>query len=84
MNKDNKYLKIYSTGSDLQSFGGAQKVMVDIHNGIRRTFDAKILGTCNFDDLHGLYNIKRDDYVKLNSLFTLKTSIILVNSRKLS
>ena len=76
-------LEILSTTSDLNEYGGAQKVLLDLHNGIKHKYHCKILGFTKFDELHPKYGIKQAEYVKFANPFYLNNKILLVHARNI-
>jgi glycosyltransferase involved in cell wall biosynthesis len=75
--------EILSLTVDMDHFGGAQKVMMDVHNGIKTKFKAKVLGFNKFNDLHPKYNIKQDEYVRFTNPFYLNNKVLIVHSRNI-
>jgi glycosyltransferase involved in cell wall biosynthesis len=76
-------MEILSLTVDMNQFGGAQKVMVDVHNGIKSKFHAKVLGFEKFPDLHPKYNIQKEEYVRFTNPFYLNNKILIVHSRSI-
>lgn len=74
-------IKVLSITTDLTRFGGAQKVLLDVHNGIKKDFDSKIIGRHRYEDLHPKYRIKETEYIQLKSPADLRNAIILVHAR---
>ncbi|QEC79472.1 glycosyltransferase family 4 protein [Mucilaginibacter ginsenosidivorax] len=76
-------LEILSTTSDLNEYGGAQKVLLDLHNGIKHKYNCKILGFIEFEKLHPKYGIRQAEYVKFANPFYLNNKILLVHARNI-
>ncbi|AYL95783.1 glycosyltransferase family 4 protein [Mucilaginibacter celer] len=76
-------LDIVATTSDLDVYGGAQKVLLDIHNGIKHKYNCKILGFVPFQKLHPKYKIPENEYVKFCNPFYLNDKILLVHARNI-
>lgn len=76
--------KIYSFDNRLFEITGVHKVLMDVHNAIKGTFNAKVLGTLEYKDLHPDLHIKEEEYQKIGNLFTLRNSILIVHQRKLA
>ncbi|HEY9196360.1 MAG TPA: hypothetical protein VIM77_08840, partial [Mucilaginibacter sp.] len=76
-------LEILSTTSDLDEYGGAQKVLLDLHNGIKHKYNCKILGFTKFERLHPKYGITRGEYVRFSNPFYLNNKILLVHARNI-
>src|ERR1700754_1321367 len=74
-------LEIISTTSDLDEYGGAQKVLLDLHNGIKNRYNCKILGFNDFRDLHPKYQIEKSEYVRFINPFVLNDKILIVHAR---
>lgn len=71
---------IISITTNLGRYGGAQKVLVDVHNGLKKTYNCKVTGRQNFEELNPKYAINKDEYVKF-SPSVLKNNIVLVHAR---
>jgi glycosyltransferase involved in cell wall biosynthesis len=76
-------LEILSLTKDLDQFGGAQKVLMDIHRGIKNEYNAKVLGFSKFSDLHAKYNIDKSEYVKFKNPFYLNNKLLIVHDRRI-
>ncbi len=74
-------LEILSLTEDLNFYGGAQKVLMDVHEGIRQKYTAKVVGLIDFKDLHPKYKIKEEEYIKLTNPFFLNNKILIVHCR---
>lgn len=77
-------IKVFSSGQNLENFGGAQKMLVDIHSGLKEYFDAKILGFCDFDKLDPNYQISGSEYLRFSNPYNIRGAVILIHSRKLT
>lgn len=67
----------------MERYGGAQRVMVDVHNGLKKHNDAKIIGFQKFEELHPKYGIQREEYVLLRHPWQLNGKTVAVHSRNL-
>lgn len=76
-------IDIIATASHLNEYAGAQKVLLDIHNGIKHKYNCKILGFIPFEKVHPKYKIPASEYVKFGNPFYLNNKIMLVHSRNL-
>lgn len=76
--------RIYSFDAQLYVVTGVHKVLMDIHNAIKDSFDAKVLGTLEYEELNPDLNIKREEYRKIGSIFSLRNSILIVHQRRLA
>lgn len=76
--------KIYSFDNRLFEITGVHKVLMDIHNAIKDNFDAEVLGTLEYEELNPDLNIKREEYRKIGSIFSLRNSILIVHQRRLA
>ena len=76
-------LDIIATTSNLDEYGGAQKVLLDIHNGIKHQYNCKVLGFIPFEKVHPKYKIPASEYVKFGNPFYLNNKILLVHARNL-
>lgn len=77
-------LVVFSVGTNLINFGGAQKVMVDVHNGIKEEFEAKVLGFGLFAKIHPAYMMDSSEYIRLINPLLLKNSTVLIHARSLT
>jgi glycosyltransferase involved in cell wall biosynthesis len=76
-------LEILSLTKDLDEFGGAQKVLMDIHRGIKDKYRAKVLGFPKYINLHPQYNIDESDYVRFTNPFYLNNKLLIVHDRRI-
>lgn len=76
--------RIYSFDGQLYVVTGVHKVLMDIHNAIKDSFDAKVLGTLEYEELNPDLHIKREEYRKIGSIFSLRNSILIVHQRRLA
>ncbi|QEM02512.1 glycosyltransferase family 4 protein [Mucilaginibacter rubeus] len=74
-------LDIVATTSNLDEYAGAQKVLLDIHNGIKHKYNCKVLGFIPYEKVHPKYNIPASEYVKFGNPFYLNNKILLVHAR---
>lgn len=74
-------MEILSITTSLGRYGGAQKVLLDVHDGIKVKYRAKIIGFRKFEDLHPKCNIGQDEYVKFRNPFYLNNKILIVHAR---
>lgn len=74
---------ILSVITSLRVYGGAEKILLDVHNGLKEKFPCKIIGFQNFADLHPKLNIKRPEYIEFVNPFILRNKIIIVHARNI-
>lgn len=74
-------LEILSITADLDHYGGAQKVLMDVHEGIKDKYTAKVMGFVKFADLHPKYKIAESEYVRFTNPFYLNNKILIVHAR---
>lgn len=74
-------VEILSITANLDKYGGAQKVLMNVHEGIRDKYNAKVLGFQKYKDLHPKYNIVGSEYVQFNNPFYLNNKILIVHAR---
>lgn len=75
--------EILSLTTDLNHYGGAQKVLMDVHEGLKGKYKAKVMGLVNFEDLHPKYKIGKNEYVKFINPFYLNNKILIVHARNI-
>ena len=68
----------------MTKFGGAQKILCDIHNGINIFHEKHISSFDRYDNLDKKYNICASEYIQFNlfNLSKINNSIILSHHRK--
>lgn len=76
-------MEIISITTNVSRFGGAQKVMLDVHNGLKKHYSCKIIGFQKFESLHQKYNIQKHEYLLLRHPWQLNGKILIVHSRNL-
>lgn len=74
--------KIISITTNLSRYGGAQKVLMDVHNGLSKKFECIITGRQDFDSLHPKYKIRKEEYIKFSPSL-LRNNIIIVHARNI-
>ena len=80
--KKNMKQKVYSFNSELLKVTGVQKVLMDVHHAVKEDYDAKIVGTIPFGDIHQDLNIHKTEYVKFKNPFMFRNSIVILHERK--
>lgn len=77
---------IISIYTSFNQFGGAEKVTIDIHAGIKHSYNSSISSFSNYNEINENYNIDNKEYFKLTikKIFLLKNSIILSHHRKVT
>lgn len=74
--------KLYSFNSELNKVTGVQKVLLDIHRTVRDTYDAKIVGTMSYGQIHPNHGITESEYLRFKNPFMFYNSIVIVHERK--
>jgi len=74
-------VKIYSVIAVFHEVSGVQKVLLDIHNGLKNLYHAKIAGFCPYNDIALCMNIKENEYVQIKSIRELRDSIVITHER---
>lgn len=75
---------VYSLIYKLHEVSGVQKVLVDIHNGIKEHFTAKIAGFLPYKDFSKHILIPENEYKQIKSILELKNSVVLTHERMTS
>lgn len=78
-----KKYKVLSTITSLQHFGGAEKILVDVHNGLKEFFDSKIICTHSFKKVNPKLEISKEDYISFMNPYQLQDSVLLVHARNI-
>lgn len=76
-------MEILSITTSVSRYGGAQKVMLDLHNGLKEKFDCKILSLQAYSEVHPKYGISPNEFIRLKNPMQLKDKILLVHARNL-
>lgn len=76
-------MKIFSLDTQLYKVTGVEKVMMDVHHALSDTYDCKIVGTINYNQVRPNHGIKKEEYIKLINPFMFRNSIVIVHERKL-
>ncbi|MDB5004488.1 MAG: glycosyltransferase [Mucilaginibacter sp.] len=74
-------VEILSTAKDLHLYGGQEKVLVDVHEGIKANYNAKVLGFVRYEKIHPKYKISKSEYVRLKNPWDLNNKIVIVHGR---
>ena len=74
--------KVFSFNSELFKITGVQKVLMDVHHSVSDEYDAKIVGTVSFDQVHKDLNIHQGEYVRFKNPFMFRNSIVILHERK--
>lgn len=72
---------VYSLIYKLHEVSGVQKVLLDIHDGIKKVYSAKIAGFMSYRDLAKYISIPENEYKQIKSIVELKNSVILTHER---
>lgn len=77
---------IISIYTSFSLFGGAEKVAIDIHEGLKNNFKSSIASFTKYEEINENYCIKKEEYIKLNfmNLLNLKNSMVLSHHRKMT
>jgi glycosyltransferase involved in cell wall biosynthesis len=76
-------LEIISITPYLGYFGGAQQVMIDVHNGIRKRHRARIIGFEKFKNILPKYEVQRSEYLRFWNPFFLNNKLLIVHGRNI-
>ena len=76
-------MTVYSINSQLYKVTGVEKVMMDVHRALSDTYDCKIVGTIDYDQVRSDHHIKKEEYIKWRNPFMFHNDIVIVHERKL-
>lgn len=76
--------KVFSLILELYEVSGVQKVLLDIHNGIKDEFDAKVVGFFSYKEISLKMDIEEDEYLQIRSICDLRNGIVITHERKAS
>lgn len=74
--------KVFSLNSQLYKVTGIEKVMLDIHKAVSKEYNAKIVGTIDYEAINKNHNISKTDYIRFRNPFMFYNSIVIVHERK--
>ncbi len=74
--------KVYSFNAQLYKVTGVQKVLMDVHHAVCGEYDARIVGTVSFEEVHKDLGIRREEYVRFMNPFMFRNSIVVLHERK--
>lgn len=74
--------KLFSFNSELNKVTGVQKVLLDIHQAVKDTYKAKIVGTIPYSRVNKNHHIEEHEYVQYHNPFMFYNSIVIVHERK--
>ncbi|KJF43883.1 glycosyltransferase [Draconibacterium sediminis] len=75
---------VYSLIYKLHEVSGVQKVLVDIHNGIKEHFTARIAGFLPYKVFSKYIPLPEHEYKHIKSILELKNSVVLTHERMTS
>lgn len=75
-------MTIYSYIEVLHEVSGVQKVLLDIHNGLKKYYSAKIISYIPYKDIIRYFDIPETEYQQIKSITDIKDGIILTHERK--
>ena len=74
--------KVFSFNAQLYKVTGVQKVLMDVHHALQGEYDAKIVGTVPFGDVHKDLGIPKEEYGRFRNPFMFRNSIVVLHERK--
>lgn len=75
---------IYSYIEVLHEVSGVQKVLLDIHNGLKHHYQAKIASYLPYQEITKYFDIPISEYIQIKSISDLNHGIIFTHERKAS
>ncbi|MDE5789711.1 MAG: glycosyltransferase family 4 protein [Muribaculaceae bacterium] len=75
--------KVYQINRELYKVTGIQRVIMDIQNAIKESFDTRIVGTIPYNKIHKNLKIPKDSYLSINKIFKFRHSIVIIHERRL-
>lgn len=76
--------KVYSLIFQLYDVSGVQRILLDIHNGIKKDFDAKVAGFYPYEEIVKKMDVSQSEYVQLKSIRDLRDALVITHERKSS
>ena len=74
--------KVFSFNAQLYKVTGVQKVLMDVHHALQGEYDAKIVGTVPFGEVHKDLGIPKEEYGRFRNPFMFRNSIVVLHERK--
>ncbi len=74
--------RLFSFNSELDRVTGVQKVLMDVDTAVAGDYQAKVVGTIPFEDIHENIAIEAENYIRLRNPFIFYRSTVIVHERK--
>ena len=72
---------VYSLIAKVHEVSGVQKVLCDIHNGIKGEFVAKVAGFRSYEVISKCMKVAREEYTQIKSIKELRNSVVITHER---
>lgn len=82
MHKFMKPRKVFSFNSELYKVTGVQRVLMDVHHAVQDEYEAKIVGTISYGQVHKDLGIRKSEYIRWCNPFLFRKSIVILHERK--
>lgn len=82
MHKLMKPRKVFSFNSELYKVTGVQRVLMDVHHAVQDEYEAKIVGTISYGQVHKDLGIRKSEYIRWCNPFLFRKSIVILHERK--
>ncbi len=73
--------KVYSLIYKLHEVSGVQKVLLDVHNGIKKYYSAQIASYLPYKSFSKYINVPEKEYKQIKSIIELKRSVVITHER---
>lgn len=78
-----KKQKVIQLNTELFKVTGIQRVIMDIHEALKGSFDASLMGTMPYSGVNPNLGIAEADYRRLRNPFSLLNSLVIIHERRL-
>lgn len=75
--------KVFQLNTELFKVTGIQRVLLDIHEALKSDFNAKIVGTLDYEKVNENLMILKDDYIRFLNPFIFHNSVVIIHERRL-
>lgn len=77
-------MNIYSYIEVLHEVSGVQKVLLDIHNGLKKYYHAQIASYLSYKEITRYFDIPESEYIQIKSMKDLNHGLVITHERKAS
>ena len=75
--------RVIQINTQLSKVTGIERVMMDLHQALKDSYDASIAGTLPFDKVNPDLNIDEKDYFRFTNPLQLRNSVVIIHERRM-